>query len=272
MAFEGIPLPDHVVRDIAQNFIDKLDATDLTIIEWVVGTLPEDVKESFRTAFRKRPGKARLGYGWDQTEDWQITVIVPTTQAVARTLGDVGGPTDVETVYADGLTADITEHRNIVLPLSGPLPPPLVGGIVALDDEWAICVTVGADLVLLYRGVRGTVAVPHAAGTTARFLEFTSRVGWGEFATVRADVLSSNAVFNGVLATAIKAALLANNLAFENAGVTLRGITESDLTPRPEVWPAYLLHRSLMIECQRDFMIPETIAVLLDVTTDITDP
>jgi hypothetical protein len=272
MSFPGIVLPEEVTRNIAQSVIDKLDASDLTIVEWVVGQLSPAEQDSLRTAFRNRPGKARLGYALEQAEDWQITVCLSSTSSAGyRTIGDLVGPLEEDTLATATLTADIAADRDVLLPLDV-VPPTDVagdGGRVRLEAEVAVWRRDPDGVRLPYRGLQGTAAAAHPLGTSVRFHTLSQRMGWGETVQVRCDVLSTDAWFNMILGTMVKAALLTNAAAFENSGVTLHDISESELTPRPEMWPVPMMHRTLLVTLQRDFAVPEAMRVILDITTDV---
>jgi len=269
--FPGIALPDEVTRNIAQSVIDKL-ATDLTIVQWVVGQLSPSEQESLRTAFRNRPGKARLGYALESSEDWSVTVCLASTNSASyRTIGDLVGPQEENVIGTSTLTADISADKEILLPLDAlPLPEWGDGGRVRLDGEVAVWRRDTDGVRLSYRGVQGTAAQPHSLGTTLKYHTISERTGWGETVVVRCDVLSTDAWFNMILGTMLKAGLLSNAVTFENAGATLHDIAESELTPRPDMWPAPMVHRSLLVTLQRDFAVPEALAVILDIQTDLS--
>jgi len=270
VAFPGIPLPEEVVRNIAQNVIDKLDATDMEIVDYAIGQLSDGERSSLRTAFRNRPGKARLGYALEAAEDWQITVVLGATTAPYRSIGNVVGPEEEDEVFRGTLTASVSNERGALLPLAS-LPPAEIGdgGRVRLDEEVAVWGRAADGVRLPYRGVQGTVAAVHPAGSSASFHTLSERIGWGELVQVRCDILSSDAWFNMILATMTKAGILANHAEFERAGCTLTELTETDLAPRPELWPADLLHRTIMVQVQRDFTVPEDLRVILDIQTEV---
>jgi len=271
MSFPGIALPEEVTRTIAQSVVDKLDASDLTIVEWVVGQLSPGEQNSLRTAFRNRPGKVRLGYALESTEDWAVTVCLSnTSSAQYRTIGDLVGPLDEDVLFTGTLTANMSADKGVLLPLDA-LPPPEVGdgGRVRLDDEVAVWRRDPDGVRLPYRGLQGTAAAPHSLGAFASFHTLSERMGWGETVQVRCDVLSTNPWFNMILGTLVKAALLTNAATYENLGVTLHDISESELTPRPEMWPAPMFHRTLLVTLQRDFAVPEALRVILDIQTDV---
>lgn len=271
MSFPGIALPEEVTRTIAQSVIDKLDASDLTIVEWVVGQLSPAEQDSLRTAFRNRPGKARLGYALEATEDWSITVCLSSTSSAQyRTIGDLVGPLEEDTLFQATLTAPISADKGILLPLDA-LPTPDVGdgGRVRLEDEIAVWRRDPDGVRLPYRGLQGTAAASHPIGAVLTFHALSERMGWGETVQVRCDVLSTDAWFNMILGTMVKAALLTNAATFENMGVTLHDISESELTPRPDMWPAPMVHRTLIVTLQRDFAVPEALRVILDIETDV---
>lgn len=272
MSFPGIVLPEEVTRNIAQSVIDKLDASDLTIVEWVVGQLSPAEQDSLRGAFRNRPGKARLGYALESTEDWSLTVCLSSTSSSGyRTIGDAVGPLEEDVLATAVLTADIPADRDVLLPLDV-VPPTDVagdGGRMRLEAEVAVWRRDPDGVRLPYRGLQGTAAAAHPLGAIAKFHALSQRMGWGETVQIRCDVLSTNPWFNMILGTMVKAGLLTNAVAFENAGVTLHDISESELSPRPELWPATMMHRTLFVTLQRDFAVPESLRVILDIQTDV---
>jgi len=270
MPFPGIPLPEEVVRNIAQSVIDKLDTNDFTIVEWAIGQLSPAERSSMRTAFHNRPGKARLGWHLEDAEDWQVTVVLGGTTSPYRSIGDAVGPTEEEVLYEDVLPAAITAERGVFVAVT---PPPEIdddiGGVLRLVDEVAVWQRAAGGVTLTYRGVQATVAVAHPTGTRVAFFRLSERLGWGEMVQVRCDIHSTDAWFNLVLATTVKAALLASHAAFEQAGCTLHDLTETDVAPRPDFWPAPMMHRTLVVQVQRDFTVPEDIRVILDIQTDV---
>src|SRR5262245_45528073 len=118
MAFPGLVLPEEVVRNVAQNTLDKLDASDFTIVDWAVGQLTDAERASMRTAFRNRPGKARLGFHLEDAEDWQLTVVLAgMDNNPYRSVGDVVGPQEEESLGSSTLMVAIGPERGVLLSL-----------------------------------------------------------------------------------------------------------------------------------------------------------
>ena len=272
MAFEGIVYPELVVRDLAEIAVNNF-RTNPQVVEWALAARPPDERDSIMTAIARRPGKVRHGLTLEQEEDWQVTVMMANADVNIHTLGeDIGLPEEVEQ-YATTLTDEITDQPNVLLPLAlfdPMLAPPR--GRLRINTELATYRVEGSEVWLTNRGVQRTIADYHSPGTPVSFHVLEQQIGWNELVVVRCDVLSSLAGLNMALATTIKAALLLSRQAFEDRGLTLKQITESEITPRPSQWPAYLLNRSLMVQLIREFALPERFPILTDVQVEVHDP
>lgn len=269
MSFEGIPFPEVVLRDIADNAVRNLSSNQ-AVLDLIVGALPQRDKDSLRTALKKRPVQARIGYGLENPEDAQVTILLGNTSPTARTLGDVVGATEEVTTSIVTLPADISNAKgaSFVAVETIASTTPLTGR-VRLGDEVAMYSRVGQTVTLTARGVQHTEASFHYDGETAVFHDLSNRIGWGETCDLRVDALSSNPILNMVLAGTVKAALLLSAKTFNDAGLTLQSVRETDLAPRPQTWPAELLNRTLLVTVQRDFALPEAFDVLTRVDLQV---
>jgi hypothetical protein len=276
MAFEGLVHPELVVRDLADIAVTNF-TTNPQVVEWVMQNRPQDERDSILTAVQKRPVKVRHGLGLDQEEDAQVTVMLASEVIRPQTIGNIiGGVEEVE-LLSTTLTASIAGDYLGALPLPAGamlsfLPPG--GGRVRLDTELATYSLDPAQTVatLVRRGVQQTAAAFHPIGTPVFFHVGEQLIGWDDIVEVRCDVLSTNAGLNMALATCIRSALLISRAAFEDRGLTLETITESEITPRPNQWPAYFLNRTLMVRVQRQFALPERLPFLTDVQVEVLDP
>jgi hypothetical protein len=264
--FPGIALPELIARDVAEDAVQRL-LTTAEVLDFVMTSRPQAERDEMRTAIGIRPGKVRLGWSLEPEEDWQVTVFLANAapNPRERTLGDVVGVVEEDELHAATLADTIDDSAGVTLALLGTLPaglPPR--GRVRIGNELAIYAISGSTVTLPHRGVQQTLAAAHEAGEIVFFHSLSQRTGWGEECTIRIDVLSSNAYLNLVLATTIKSALLLAAADFNAAGLTLRGISESDLTPRPTAWPAHLFNRTLTLSVQREFALPEEMPIITD--------
>lgn len=273
MSFEGIPYPEIVLRDVADTAMRNLYANP-AVLDLMIAALPQRDQDSLRTAIKRRPIQTRIGYGLESLEDAQITVLTAGTMEMGRTLGDVVGETEEVPTFSTTLTADISPTAPLVLSLAAPAPGtlPLTGRLRLGGEEVAIYTRSGGALTLTARGVQHTDATWHYSGEAVVVHDLAVRVGWGESCDLRLDVLSSNPLLNMILAGTIKAALLLSAATFNDAGLTLRSIRETDLAPRPQAWPAELLNRTLLVSVQRDFALPEAFAALTRVDLEVQHP
>jgi hypothetical protein len=273
MAFEGIVYPELVVLDLAQIAVTNFRVNP-QVLEWTLAARPPADRDSLLTAIQKlRPGKVRHGVSLDQEEDWQVNVMLASTDSQPRTIGDDIGEQEEVEQFATTLIASIDDQPMIPLALAA-FDPSLVPprGRLRLDKELATYWVEGTEVFLSNRGVQGTRAEFHLDGTPVIFHVLEQQIGWNELVQVRVDVLSSLAGLNMALATTIKAALVLSRQAFEDRGLTLKNITESEITPRPGQWPVYLLNRTLMVQVIREFALPERVPILTDVAVEVTDP
>jgi hypothetical protein len=269
--FAGLALPELVLRDIAAQAVAGLVNDPLTL-DYVMAARPAEERDSLRTALLHRPGKARLGYALEELEDWQVTVFMTGTQSGRyRTLGDVVDMREDELVVGV-LASDITNVEGIVLPLVGGLPAtpiPARGRVRIGGTELSVYHVASGQVWLDARGLQGTTASAWPVDTLCSFHELTEVVGWGETCRLRVDVLSSNAYLNLILAATIKAAMILSADAFNAQGLTLQDVDESDLTPRPALWPAHLFNRTLMVTVQRNFGLPDTLPIITRIDTEV---
>ena len=270
MSFGGIPVPELALLALLDDtpgsggLIDQL-VSNTELLDHLLQTVTPADQDSLRTALTRRGGRLSLGFGEESIEDWSVLVFKVGEAAPDRTLGDhVGAAEETPTVDPTTLAAAIGPEVGVALALVGGLPAGLPNrGRVRLGSTELATYRIDAGTVVLEaRGVAQTTAKAHAIGAGVAPHLLSTRIGWSEIAHTRVDVLSSSALFNIFLATLIKATLISRAADFEAAGFTLRSITESDLAPRPESYPAQLYVRSLMVDLQRDFAVPITFPVV----------
>ncbi len=270
--YDGLAFPELVVADVVKVALDLLLASPVKLDLLLAGR-PSRERDTVRTALQVREGKVRLGLNLESIEDWQITIALQHKgpDRGGRTIGDtVSGPVE-EPIATAALEATISSAPDVTLPLGGGAPPGLPArGRVRIGDEFATYEVVGNDVVLRARGILESEAVAHLATEIAVFHGISQRVGWSALSNVRVDVMSSDSRLSIMLAGMLAADLVLARDAFEAQGMTLHGIEETDLAPRPQTWPLDLCSRTLMLQVRTEVSLPETLPVITRVDHDIT--
>lgn len=270
--YDGLAFPELVVFDVVEATLADL-LNDPVKLDRLLSGRPERERDSIRTALTVREGKVRLGLNEQPPEDWQITVALQSKSPApgGRTVGDtVSGPVE-EPIATAVLEGTISNAVGVTLPLGGGAPGGLPArGRVRIGDEQAIYEVSGGDVILRERGILDTEAVAHLATELAVFHGIAQRVGWSAMSRVRVDVMSSDSRFTIVLGGMLVADLILARDRFEAQGATLHEIDETDLAPRPPLWPPHLCSRTLMLQVRTEVSLPEPLPVVTGVDTQLT--
>lgn len=287
MPDEGVAIPELIVLDVVQAAVDQLTkatadtatAGDQALLAFLIAGRPTAEQNMFYTALKNRgPGAVRLALGSEPIEDWQVTVMLQHVPKIRGTLGDVVGNVREEPLAVRQLAADLGAGDTGPLSLSGgalPVGMPSRGrcrlGPDDPESERAIYHVDGAGVVTLpYRGVVDTVPQPLVAGADITFHTLTQLIGYFRRAVIRVDIIASNPLFVVLLGTALAMFILARRDAFEFQGMTLEDIDETDMAPRPPLWPMAFAARTITLTFDFNVGVPEDLGVVTDTGASLT--
>jgi hypothetical protein len=270
--YDGLSMPDLAVYDVVRAAIDALVVPGNSTVDLMLARRPDAEREMIVTALQTRPGEVRVGIPLENLHDWSVIVSMAGNTPKRHTVGDELSGIDELPVATTTLAAAITADEELDLPLVRVPMEVAVGsrGRLRIEDELAIYEKLNNGTVRLHgRGVQGTVAAAHATGTTVVFHVLSRVVGWVEGAQVRVDVLASNSLFAVNLARLLKAFLVAQQDTFDQQGLVLHEIAETDLAPRPAAWPAHLYTRTLTASLTAVLEVPVETPVVTGVEDEL---
>lgn len=251
----GLVIPELIIRDAIEEGVQFFLA-DTRVLDGMLEDLSAEQIASFRTALEIRPGKIRFGWPAEPVEDWSIAVLVAHTTP-RQTLGQAVSDLEEGAATATGTLADpVSAEPNAALVLTAVAPIVPVRGVCRLGQEYATYALASGVVTLVDRGIKGTPALSHDAGTSVVFPEFLQSVGYPEFLHLRVDVMGTIPEFVIVLARMLKAYLTARAELFDQRGITLQQIVETDLAPRPAEL-GLLFVRTLQLDCWATMAVAE---------------
>ena len=258
----SIPIPDFTVRRVIREAIEDVLANRALLATEIFGELEPAERDEFLTALDVRKGKVRLGWGEEAPEDWCVTVALAGTEPL-KTLGGVVSEDMPDPIALAELDDDISAAAEVTLTFVNGLPANLPArGMVRLGDEdtgeYAIYRLDAGACILEHRGILRTAPAAHDLGTPVMFFQHSQRRGYGEWLSMRVDVLGIGGDFVSILARVLQAYLINAAAAFNARGYALEDVRATDLAPRPAMFPANFSVRTVTLRFLTTLSLPET--------------
>lgn len=268
MEYTGLAIPELIVRRIVAAAVNLI-RNESNLVESMMAGEPIEDLDSIKTSLLNREEKVRLGFAFEPPEDWEVSIVLESEGQQTATIGNVVSDVVEDSIAEAELDADINAKAGQVLSLVGGVPVGLPErGRVRIGDEVAIYVIIAGDITLTERGIVDTLADYHFAAEVAVFHTISQRIGWSERDSIRVDVSSQNALFALVVGRMLKATLIRSRKAFEDEGLTLHGITATDIAPKPAVLAEFYT-RTLKLDVRSEVSLPETYPIVTNVSVEL---